>query len=94
MADLVRTFLNHYVGAGIGFIEAQSVGEARYQNDADGGILLPQARDELHAIHLRHLIISDHDIEPLFAAQFERVLWSARCHYLVPQFLKDAATRC
>src|SRR5579863_3009894 len=93
MADFVRTFLNHHVGAGVGFVESQSVGEPRDQNDTYSRTLLAQACDELHAVHLRHLVIGDYDIEPLFAAQFESVLRSAAGHDLVTQLLKDAAAR-
>ena len=90
MADLMRTFLNHHVGTSVSFVESQSVGESRDQNDADSRTLLAQARDELHTIHLRHLVIGDYDIEPLFAAQFESVLRSGAGRDLVTQLLKDA----
>ncbi len=56
-------------------------------------MLLSQAGDKLDAVHLRHLVIGDHDIEPLLAAQFQGVLWRARGDHFVPQFFQHAATR-
>ena len=89
----MRAFLQDHVGAGVGFVQAQSIGEAGNENHEHRRMQLSETGDELDAVHLRHLVIGDHDIESLPAAQFKSVLWRARCDYFVSEFFQDAATR-
>ena len=71
MRGLIGTFGDDRIGAGVLLGKAERVHEAGEENDARMGVALAQLIDYFHAIHLRHAIVGDDDIELLGIEEFQ-----------------------
>lgn len=91
MGGFVGALGNDRIGSRVLLRKAQWLNEAGEQNDTRGGIEFSNSLYQLGAIHARHAVIRDYDVELFSFEEFQALFSIDRDFHAIANFLKERA---